>query len=96
MGSNNVNIPKCEDLQYGNQERNPKSVTSKIKDKKFGWSLKRNQLEPGKLFFSYQYESRLPGRVSGNILSKITSQVYKIVTIFCYEDSSNISVHNQV
>ena len=33
MGSKNVNIPKCEDLQYGKQERNPKSGKSQSKDK---------------------------------------------------------------
>ena len=33
MGINNVKIPKCEALQYGKQERNPKYGTRKSKDK---------------------------------------------------------------
>ena len=36
-----------------------------------------NWLEPGKLIFSDQYESRLPGRVFGIRGFKIKSQVYK-------------------
>ena len=59
-------------------------------------SLKGNQLEPGKLILYDQYESRLPGIVFGNIVSKFTSQVYKVGTVFCDADSSKISVHNQV
>ena len=58
--------------------------------------MNRNQLEPGKLIFSDQYGSRLPGRVFCNRGSKITSQYYKGVTIFCDSASRKISVHHQV
>ena len=46
--------------------KNPKSGTRKSKDKEVEGSLKRNQLEPRKLIFYDQYESKLPGRVLGN------------------------------
>ena len=53
-------------------------------------------MEPGKLIFSDQYKSSLPGRVLGNRGSKITSQVYKRDTILCDAAFSNISVYCQV
>ena len=56
MGTNNVNITKCAACQYGKQERHQKSVTSQSKGKESKGSLKRNQLEPGKIIFSDQYE----------------------------------------
>ena len=51
----NVNIPKCESLQYCNQDRNPISGTREIKDKGVEDYLKRNHLEPGNIIFSDQY-----------------------------------------
>ena len=53
-------------------------------------------MEPGKLIFSYQYESRLSGRVFGNRGSKITSQVYKGGPILFDVAYINIIVHHQV
>ena len=53
-------------------------------------------MEPGKIIFSYQCESRITGGVFGNRGSKITSQVYKGGIIFCDESSSKISAHHQV
>ena len=53
-------------------------------------------MEPDKLIFSYQYGSRLSGRVFGNRGSKKTSKVYKGGTIFFDAASSKISVHHQV
>ena len=96
MVSNSVKIPKCEACQYGKQERNPKYGTRQSKYKEIEVELKINQLKHGELIFSDQYESRLPGRVFGNRRSKITSQVYKGVTIICDEASIKISVHHQV
>ena len=66
MGSNNAIITKFSSFQYGKQGKNPKSGTRKSKDKEVEGSLKRNQLEPRKLIFYDQYESKLPGRVLGN------------------------------
>ena len=77
MVNQNVNITNYADFQYGNQEINPKSGTRKSQYKEVKVSLKRNKLEPGKIIFSDQCESRLPGRVFGKIISKIISRVYK-------------------
>ena len=53
-------------------------------------------MEPVNIIFSLQYESIIIGRLFGNRGSKITSQVYKGVTIFCDAASSKISLHHQV
>ena len=96
MGSNKVKIIKCAACQYGKQERNQKSGTRQIKDKEVDISLKRNQLEPGKLIFSDQQKSSISRRVFGNRGYKINSQVYKGGNIFCASASIKISVHHQV
>ena len=48
------------------------------------------------LIFSDQYESKMTGIVVGNRWYKVTSQVYKGVTIFFDVASKLISVHHQV
>ena len=60
MKSNNVKIPTCEAFLYDKQEIKPKYGTRQSKDKGLEGSLKRNQLEPGKLIFPDQYESMIP------------------------------------
>ena len=77
MVRNNVNIPKCEDLQYGKQERNPKYGTSQKENKGVEGYLKINNLEYGNIIFYDQYKSILQERVFGNRGSKINYQVYK-------------------
>ena len=66
MGIQSVNMPKCEAYQYMRQEIKPKYGTRQSKDKGVEVYLNINQLEIGKLIFSDQYESRIPGRVFGN------------------------------
>ena len=95
MGSNNVKIPKYAYFHYGDQERNPKSGRSQSKDKGVEVYLNINQLEPIEIIFSGHYQSRLPGRVFVNIVSKVTYKVYKGSTILCDSDSIKISVHHQ-
>ena len=96
MVIHNFNITNCAALKYGNQEINPKSGTRQSKYKEAGVSLQRNQLEPDKIIFYDHYESRLPGRVFGRLISKIKSQVYNGGTIFCGAAYIKISVYNQV
>ena len=74
MGGNNFRISKCAAFQYWKQERNPKSGKSKSKDKLIEGSLNKNCLEPSRIIFSDQYESRITGEVFGNRVSKVTSQ----------------------
>ena len=44
MVINNFNIPNCADFQYGNQEINPKCVTSQSNDKEVEILLNKNQV----------------------------------------------------
>jgi hypothetical protein len=55
MGSTTVHAPKCAACQLGKQERTPKDGSTLVKGP--DGVLKMNQLEPGDLVFSDQYES---------------------------------------
>jgi hypothetical protein len=96
MGQVQVKIPKCAVCQFGKQERNPKSDSTQTKNKRVEGAFKCNKLEPGELFFTDQYKSRLPGRVFGSPGSKVTTHKYKGGTLFCDAASGQVSIHNQV
>ena len=61
MGNKNFMITKFSACQYENKDRKTKYATRQSKDIWIEGFLKRNQLEPGKLIFYDQHESRLPG-----------------------------------
>jgi hypothetical protein len=96
IGQHQVKIPKCATCQLGKQERNSKAGSTQMKDKSVESALKCNKLEPRELVSTDQYESRLPGRVFSNHVSKVTSEQYKGGTLFCDAASSQVGIHNQV
>lgn len=60
MGHGNLQVPKCAACLYGKQEKMP--IPGKHIKKDESGDLLKGKLEPGQLFFSDQYQSRVPGR----------------------------------
>jgi hypothetical protein len=94
MGSTTVLPPKCAACQLGKQDRTPKKGVTLVKEP--GGALKMNQLEPGDLVFSDQYESPLLGRQFSMQGNDLTTQKYCGGTIFCNAASGKLTVVHQV
>ena len=94
MGSTSVNPPKCAACLFGRQQRTPKKGSTTTKDSE--GALKKDQLNPGDLVFSDQYESRLPGRVFNGRGSSIDSQKYCGGTLFCDAATGKMFIQHQI
>ena len=94
MGSTTVHPPKCAAFQLGKQERTPKDGSTLVKGP--DGALKMNQLEPGDLVFSDQYESPLLGRQFSARGNDLTTQKFRGGTIFCDAASGKLTVVHQV
>jgi hypothetical protein len=94
MDSTSVHPPKCTACQLGKQERTPKDGSTCVKGP--DGVLKMNQLAPGNLVFSDQYNSPLLGRqflAQGNTL---TTQTFHGGAIFCDAASAKLTLVHQV
>ena len=94
MGSTSVKAPKCAACLYGKQERTPKQGSTTTPDSR--GALKRDELTPGDLVFSDQYESRQPGRVFTRRGMSKSSETYCGGTLYCDAASGFIYVYHQV
>jgi hypothetical protein len=94
MGSTTVHPPKCAACQLGKQERTPKAGSTLVKAP--DGVLKMNQLAPGDLVFSNQYESPLLGRQFSACGNDLTTQQFRGGTIFCDAASAKLTVVHQV
>ena len=94
MSTSDTSIIKCASCLLGKQERSSKGGST-VSTQRSG-ILKQDELKPGDLVFSDQYESPLLGRhfsAKGNDLS---CEKYRGGTIFCDAASGRLSVHHQV
>jgi hypothetical protein len=93
MGHSNLPAPKCAACLYGKQGRTP--CPSKHSKSEPSGALTKNQLFPGQLIFSDQYQSSVDGRTH-NRAGKLTTRK-KIVggTIFVDAASHYVSLHHQ-
>ena len=94
MSTSDTSIIKCASCLLGKQERSSKGGST-VSVQRPG-VLKQDELKPGDLVFSDQYESPLLGRhfsAKGNDLS---CEKYRGGTIFCDAASGQLSVHHQV
>jgi hypothetical protein len=94
MGSTTVQAPKCAACQLGKQGRTPRAGSTLTTEP--SGILKLNQLEPGDLVFSDQYESPLLGRQFSARGNDLTTQKFRGGTIFCDAASGKLTVIHQV
>ena len=88
--STTVNPHPCAACQLGKQEHTPRGDS--CTENHNGGSIKVNQLDPGDLIFSDQYESRLKGRHFTARGHSLLTQKYHGGTLFCDAASVNVIV----
>ena len=93
MGHGNLQAPKCAACLYGKQGKTPTSGKHIKKDE--SGALLKGKLEPGQLFFSDQYQSRVPGRAY-TIKGGSSSIKYQGGTLFYDAASGKIFISHQV
>lgn len=95
MGKTSVIAPHCTACHLAKQSRTPTAGTTTRPNHESG-TLSKDQLAPGDLIYTDQYESRLEGHIF-NPRGRHTSKTgYRGGTLFCDAASSRIFVANQV
>ena len=94
FGSTTVNPPPWDACHLGKQERTPKgNYCTENHDE---GSIKVNQIKPGNLIFSDQYESHLEVLHFAARVHSLLTQKYRGGTLFCDAVISKVAVFHQV